>query len=294
MDSEENDAAFEWRLRLLAIPLALLGAVVLRMSGAGRFITTAMAAMPVHELGHAVSAWLCGFMAIPTPLWRTAVWDTRSVLVSLVLLAALAWGARQAWRHGRHWLAAVCMLFIVLQAWGTLGLDEDRGQAMITFGGDGMGMVIGTLLMTGFACERESALRGSQLRWGLLVIGAIAFVAPFSTWWQARTDVGAIPYGEMEGVALSDPTRLVEEFGWTQQAMVRRYVNLGLACLFVLALAWVAGLRSARQELEQARRSTALRLAAERRAAREAREGSQAAGVPHNQSSHPSTGGPFR
>src|SRR5262245_22643731 len=33
--------------------------------------------MPVHELGHAVSAWFTGFWAIPT-LWKTLIPDERS------------------------------------------------------------------------------------------------------------------------------------------------------------------------------------------------------------------------
>jgi hypothetical protein len=73
----------------------------------------------------------------------------------------------------------------------------------------------------------------------------------FATWWQAQTDTGAIPFGEIEGVGLSDSAKLVEEWGWTIRQLVRRYVMVGVACLAALALIYAWGVREARRKARE-------------------------------------------
>jgi len=92
-----------------------------------------------------------------------------------------------------------------------------------------------------------------MLRWGLLVIGAAAFVDTFATWWTARRDDDVIPFGEIEGVGLSDPSQLTDVYGWTVRALIARYVALGLLCLMTLTLTWLWGIWRARRELADAR-----------------------------------------
>jgi hypothetical protein len=59
---------------------------------------------------------------------------------------------------------------------------------------------------------------------------------------RAPPDADTIPYGEMEGVGTSDPTRLIDDFGWTEKQLVGRYVTLGIVCLIVILAAYAVGL----------------------------------------------------
>jgi hypothetical protein len=45
--------------------------------------------------------------------------------------------------------------------------------------------------------------------------------------------------GEIEGVGLSDPSKLDETYGGTVHQIVHRYLELGIACFAVLAAAWL-------------------------------------------------------
>lgn len=45
-----------------------------------------------------------------------------------------------------------------------------------------------------------------------------------------------------EGAGLSDPSRLSDQFGWSAEQLVSRYVILGCLCLLALALAYLLGL----------------------------------------------------
>ena len=60
-------------------------------------------------------------------------------------------------------------------------------------------------LMATFFVRNES-LVNKGLRWGTLVIGAGAWVDIFATWWAARSDDGAIPYGEIPHFPVSTVT----------------------------------------------------------------------------------------
>src|SRR5678815_343099 len=135
----------------------------------------------------------------------------------------------------------------VLQFVGTAGASVHRAQEAITFGGDAGAMVLGTLLMLSFFVGPESRLRTNQLRWGFLAIGAAALVDTFATWFAARTDEDVIPFGEIEGVGLSDPSKLDEVFGWTTRQIVHRHLGVGIACFVVLAAGWLYFTHSARR-----------------------------------------------
>jgi hypothetical protein len=232
------DGALEWKLRAVAIPAALVLAFAFHAWPTGHWLQRTFLSMMVHELGHAATAWWCGFAAIPT-LWKTLIPEARSVVVSALVLGLEGWIIVRGWTTQRMAWTAVGLGLAVLQVIGTLELSVDRAQEAITFGGDAGAMVLGTLLMLTFFAGPASRLRTNQLRWGFLVIGAAALVDTFATWRAARADPDMIPFGEIEGVGLSDPSKLDEVYGWTTDQLVHRYANVGTACLVVLAVAWL-------------------------------------------------------
>ena len=103
-------------------------------------------------------------------------------------------------------------------------------------------MVLGTILMATFYMRREGAIYPNGLRWGFIVIGAAALLDPFKTWTGPEDD---LPFGVQEGT-LSDPSQMVQNYGWTIQFMIQQYVRLGLACFAVLAVFYVFGIVQAR------------------------------------------------
>src|SRR5205823_2800756 len=113
-----------------------------------------------------------------------------------------------------------------------------QAEALFTFGGDGGSLVLGTLLMTSVYIRRDSAICEQGLRWGFLGIGAIAFIDAWTSWTGSEAD---IPFGVQEGT-LSDPSKLVETYGWTIQLMIQRYIRLAEICLVALAIVYVFGI----------------------------------------------------
>ena len=237
-----GEAKQELICRLLALPLALLvtGLLVTTWGGLIRIFLS----MWVHEAGHAVTAWLCGFGAFPGP-WFTPVSNDRMLPVTVAVAAGLCYGVFRAWQTERWGVVTGGVIALVLQLVGTT-LPISQANALVIFGGDAGCLVLGTLLMATFYVRRDSALHRDALRWGFLVIGAAAFIDASHTWWGARSDPGCIPFGENEGIGLSDPSKLTEEYGWAMQIMVDRYVWLMVACLTFLVALYAVGIVQAR------------------------------------------------
>ncbi|BDG06905.1 hypothetical protein [Anaeromyxobacter paludicola] len=241
----------EWLLRLGAVPAALAIAALVHRSPLGHLLQRTFLSMMVHEAGHAVTSWLCGFAAFPGP-WVTYTAGSRGLPVVLLVAAAgvsLVVAGRRAGRASWTWAGAV---LLSLQLAGTLLASARTAQALIVFGGDGGALVLGALLMASFFSGRDTQVYRGQLRWGFLVIGASSFVDAFATWWAALADSDAIPLGEIEGVGLSDPSKLMQVHGWGIHAMVHRYVGLGFACLAGLAVTWAVATAAARRAWREA------------------------------------------
>jgi hypothetical protein len=241
-----NDAIKELKYRVVALPLALLLGRLL--AGSGLSFVAGMLAMVVHESGHAVTAWLTGRWAVPM-LWVTMHGDDRSWPVILIVTAAILFGGYVAWRT-KHWGWAgaagamlVVQLFFLSSPWPP--------GAMIVFGGDGGALVLATILMATFYAPRESKLyRSWGLRWGLLVIGALSFMYVYHSWSGPYED---IPFGEIEGVNLSDPSLLTEMYGWSVIQLVDRYLRLAMICFVAMGAMYVWGLISGYWQVREAK-----------------------------------------
>jgi hypothetical protein len=234
--ADRNGALRELKYRVLAFPLALL--VARGVVATGLRMPVSMLAMVLHESGHAITAWLTGRWAVPM-LWVTMHGEERSWSVILILMSAIIAGGFLAWKMERWGWVCIAGGLLVAQL---IFLSLPNPGALIIFGGEGGGFVLATILMATFYAPRESALYKSLgLRWGLLVFGAMTFMHVFRTWTGPLED---LPFGEIEGVNLSDPSLLTEMYGWSVTQLVDRYVRLAEVCLVVLFAVYVWGLIS--------------------------------------------------
>jgi hypothetical protein len=241
--AQNKDARRELIYRALALPLALLGARF--VVGTGLRFLVRMLSMVLHESGHAITAWLTGRWAVPM-LWVTLHGEERSLMMAVAVTAAIGFGAYRAWVAQRWvWVVAAGVVLLVqllcLTAW------RSNANSLIIFFGDGGALVLATILMAMFYADHENPIYKSWgLRWGLLVIGAVAFMDVYRTWSGPCED---IPFGELEGINLSDPSLLTVMYGWSIPLMVDRYLRLARFCLAALAVLYTWGLISTYSEM---------------------------------------------
>ncbi|NPC81240.1 hypothetical protein HPC49_23800, partial [Pyxidicoccus fallax] len=245
LDADAEEAAYELKLYIFVLPVALLVSY-LAVSGGTGFIVR-LFTMPLHEVGHAVTAWLCGHVAFPT-LWLTPIFG-RSFLLAAAAAAGLGFWTWRSWKRRRWGQVAAGVGLLLLQFVGTVVISRTTAMMLFSFGGDGLMMVLGTLLMATLYAPPGSYLHEHGLRWGFVAIGATSYVDGFHTWWKARTDFAEIPFGQNEGVGMSDASRLVEEHGWDERALISRYVTLGVLCLVGLAVLYAVQIVRMRKRL---------------------------------------------
>jgi len=225
----------EFLCRAFALPAALVFGWIfsLTMPAIAAFL-----AMWPHEFGHAVAAWFCGFNAVPTA-WYTVIGE-RVRWISVAMAGGAAAGAYYAFRARRWFWVAVCALVIVLFIAGNSQTDF-RARMLFTFWGAGGAYVLSTALMLTFYARPDNEIYQNQVRWGLLVLGAIAFCFVYREWAGGFENV-ANSLEDTDERGPSDPMMLTTMYGWTIYQMIHRYWLVGRLCLLALAIAYVAGL----------------------------------------------------
>jgi hypothetical protein len=241
VSGEEQHALWQKATReLICRALALPGALLVGWLTVQTLPMLAdMLRMWTHETGHAVTAWLCGYPALPTA-WITIRSSERVPAASLLLAAALAFGGYVAYRLERwFWLAASAITLLLLLA-GNLR-SPFRAECLITFGGDAGSFVVATVLMATFYARPESAVYRKQMRWVLLVIGAIAFMDTYATWsggfekivhWLDDTDERGS----------TDLAKLTQYCGLAIGEMQTKFLKVAHLCFLIIAGMYTAGI----------------------------------------------------
>jgi len=193
--------------------------------------------MWLHESGHAVAAWLCGFFAMPGP-WFTPVDPDRSWVTTAFFVGLVGFGGFRAWQKSRWFWTGVCAAVLMVLLVCTLGISSDQAQQLIIFGGDAGCFVLGSVLMLTFYARRENPIYRNALRWGFLAIGALSFMDVWVVWSGGLQNV---PFGENEN-GMSDPSVLTELFSWNVHVLITRYQRLGMFCLMTLAVVYAGGI----------------------------------------------------
>jgi hypothetical protein len=231
--STREEERQELRFRILTLPLVLIAARIAVGSAPGvvRLLT-----MWVHETGHAVTAWLCGYWAVPSP-WVTPVSEERNWAIAVLMTGGLAFVGYRFGKIQRWGVVAGCVAAFVVQV-NCMRLFSDQARTLIVFGGDGGCFVLGSLLMATFYMNRQSAIYQNSLRWGFVVIGALAFMDAYVIWTGSILN---IPFGETEN-GVTDPSVLTETYGWPIGLLINRYVRLANTCLAGLTVTYIAGI----------------------------------------------------
>jgi len=247
LETERSEAKREMMYRWFALP----GALILARWLVGVTSFTHLIRSWTHEGGHAVAGWLCGMPALPSA-GVTSVPD-RSRIFGLLAIAALGCAVYFAWRRRRwFWMvvSAVCMVLMII---GNLE-SEFQSRGFVYFFGEGGSFALATALMATFYARPSSQIVRQQLRWALLLFGAIAFMDGYQIWFgpeHTENLVAQLEYNDEDARGPGDVFQLTQLYGWKAgqvQDRTRGMVYLGFTAM---AAMYGAGLYSAIQRKKE-------------------------------------------
>ena len=234
---DQRKAKNEFTIRIFALPGALLLGFVVNWAMP---TLTAFLSMWLHESGHAIAAWLCGYAAFPTA-WITLIPEDRGRWISVVLGAVAAVGGYCAYRWQRWFWVVVSAVVLGLFVLGNLQ-SEAHARLLFTFWGEGGAYALSTLLMLTLYSRLDSPLTKNQVRWGLLILGAMAFWSVYMRWHGGFENIAQVLEDTDDRGIPSDPRVLTLVYGWSIYRLIHSYWAVGNACLLTLGAAYAAGL----------------------------------------------------
>jgi hypothetical protein len=233
------EATFEYDTPLvngLAVPVALLFGLLGQAIGFDIFVFVTTG-MWMHELGHAIVAWLSGFFAVALPFVTLQPSEDRSIFVTLVVLTLI--GALAFYGHRkRQWaLLGFSGALLVTQALLTLGINPAQATKWVIFSGLGGELVLPTALVLAF--YQRLPARWDFWRYPVLGASAVTLVRGLFLWIGVWRGTRIMPHGSMIGDdASGDVERLGRVYHWNEHDLAGTYVAIAWACVMVVATAY--------------------------------------------------------
>lgn len=216
----------DWRIYLLAIPVAVGLAWLWDRWGLLRLAAWIFVRMPMHEFGHAAAGWLTGFPSVPLLFFTHTV--GRSVFGVLCGVGMLSAGLVAVGIHQRrHFLTGLGAALGIGVVAGCGLLSERSAEMVFVYGGCAGEIAFGALLSVAFFYRMPPAVRWDMLRFPALLLGVYALREAWVFWGGVADGSEAIPYGSELGGQKDrggDMNRLREKFKWSEGDIVAAYL----------------------------------------------------------------------
>ena len=192
----------------------------------------------IHECGHALAAWLCGYRALPLPFGWTSISSDRSPFVYFGILVLLGLLLRSGLQEKRRWPIILAIILAILQFYMTWIISEHTTFLLFSFSGIGGEFILSTLFIVSFFFPLPDYWHWDFYRYPALIAAGFTFIGSFSRWRQIDKGLEAIPWGTLfggAGDAGGDMNQLSEVYGWTDQRIIDTYSSIGSACAIAIA-----------------------------------------------------------
>jgi hypothetical protein len=215
----------------------VLGIGALAYAGGDDILLQMTTAMWMHELGHAIVAWLGGFFAVPLPFLTIAPSEDRSLLVILLVALALGVGAFFAYRSGRRAVLALLVGLAILQVVLSAVLNTAQATKWVIFAGLAGEIVLPALIILMFYLRLPG--RWDFWRYPAVVLSGVTYARELLLWVGVARGSRWMPHGSAMGDdSMGDVERLASTYHWPAHALADDYVHIAYACLAAIALTY--------------------------------------------------------
>lgn len=235
-----NPFSFDsWVVNTFALPLLLALAFAVNLSPLAFLLRGFHVWM--HEFGHATVAWMSGYRALPLPIGWTNVEPEKSTFVFfgvLFLLGVMAWAG---WRERKIWAVLLPVALVPVQVYMTWKMPEHRYELWMAWSGVGGEFYLSALLLMLFFVHLPDKFRWGACRYVAAFLGASTFLNIWFFWRKVAAFKELVPYGSMvhgEEDGGGD-MNILRSHGWRETEITASYVQLGTACVVIVAAVWL-------------------------------------------------------
>lgn len=252
---DQNQYLVDSRINAWALPVAVVISWIVHSVWTLRMLGHFTSSIPLHELGHAVMAWIGGIPAIPVGFFiptagQTLSFENRNFLVSLPFWGILSFIGYRAWLEKLWFVGTLSILTIFISIYFTAIEPLSGLKTWMVFSGCAGEFILGATLILAFHNPLFSLLRWDFFRYPFLLMGTYSYLNAFLMWNRIQRKIEAIPYGT--GISVDgakdingDMNRLIAS-GWTEADITSRYVTVGKICLSVIVIQYVYSLVKSR------------------------------------------------
>ena len=252
--ADDEDTPDSWstlsepsRVQTLVLPISLALGFILSKLGFISALLWYFVTIPLHEIGHAVGAWLGSRFALPIGAFIpmagfTMMGEDRSTLVGAMLIAGIV--ALGLWGRKRRTGVLLVLAIILLATWSrwTFFASPEEWRRFSVWTGVGGEFFLSTFLIVLGFYELPARMHWDFFRMPAIFYGGMGFAASYSRWLAIRAGRAKLPMGSfLSGGSDSngDMERLIQVHGWTTDRVIRSYVELGTACALLIAAHWI-------------------------------------------------------
>lgn len=235
------------KIILLSLPVCFLIAILANSVGITHLLGWYFITIPIHEMGHALSAWLGGRPALPLgaiiPMAGvTMIAQERSLAFRVFEVLILSYlGSKAIYKKNQVWVFLIS-LYVFGFALMNLLVSESQLGMIITMGGVAGEFVLSTFMVISFYYDLGKSIRWDFFRFFILLAGSFGFTSTAMLWDKIARGSANLPLGSFlngPGDESGDIDKLIMTYGWMPRGVVGFFQSLSLICLVVIFLHYV-------------------------------------------------------
>lgn len=215
-----------------ALPIAFIVSYLFNTVDFLRILSYLLTTIPLHEMGHALVAWMGGRWALPLgaivpTAGMTLVANSRSMVFIFIFFSLLMAGIYYFYKKQYRFHLSMLLLIFTLSCFLTFAIDELRLAAYISMAGILGEIILSTFLIVCFYYNLTNRFRWDFWRFPALLFGTTAFTNTALQWYRIKNNLQAMPMGSAisaEGAKdISGDMNQLILAGWMPQQIILIY-----------------------------------------------------------------------
>lgn len=237
-----------FKVNVASLPVGFVVAFLLQKIWVFHYLSILFCIIPLHEMGHAVTAWMLGRFAIPLgaivpTAGMTIIGYEKHVWVHLVYFSFFGFLAYKAWKHKLPFLIGTAAFFIFGSMYLQSKFPDSMTMQWFSFGGIAGEFILSAILILSFYHPSFKKIRWDFIRYPFFMMGCMAFVNACESWFLIKNKLATMPFGSAisadgSGDSNGDLNKLIAN-GWSEDLIIERYLTIGKIAFTIILIQYI-------------------------------------------------------